>query len=201
MSRISIISVVAVTLLAAGTAYWLHAKEAQEVPASSAKRPKVWPKPTEPPPASPDYQDVEEPLPTEEDIEREALEYPAALEQTLEKALLAGDAQAREAAFVYVLPELLQVEPERVVSLFDRLEPGDPRDLLRREMAQSWIHVDAQAATRWMKSLDEPDRREAAVVAVTALAPFEPGQAGAIARDFGVGKEERLRKLLSVANL
>ena len=67
MSRISIISIVAVTLLAAGTAYWLNASEGER---SRAERPRTWPKPTEPPPASPNYTDVKESVPSEADIER-----------------------------------------------------------------------------------------------------------------------------------
>jgi hypothetical protein len=199
MSRTSIISIVAVTLVAAGTAYWLVAGEAQDVPASSAKRPKVWPKPTEPPPASPNYHEIKESLPSEEDVEREAAEHTAVLEYKIERALLAGNAQDREAAFVYMLPALLQMEPDRVLELMARLEPGDPRNMLRKEVAQLWVHQDTPAATRWMKSLDEPDRRATAIVAVTALAPFEPGQASAMARDFDVGGEEMVRRLLSAA--
>jgi hypothetical protein len=198
MSRISIISLVAVTLLAAGTGYWLRANE---VPASSAKRPKVWPKPTEPPPASPDYQDVNEPVPTEADIDRAIQEYTTKAEQTIERALLAGDAQRREAVFSYLLPELLQMEPDRVLGLLARLEPGPPRDMLRKEIAQLWIHQDAAAAARWLKSLDETERRETAITAVTSLAPFEPAQASAIARELEVGSEERVRRLLTAARL
>jgi hypothetical protein len=197
MSRTSIISIVAVTLLAAGTTYWLVAAESQAVPASSAKRPKVWPKPTEPPPASPDYHDIKESVPSEEDIERDASEHSAVSEREIERALLSGNAQEREAAFVYLLPELLQAEPERVLGLMARLEPGDPRNTLQGEVVQLWVHQDSSAAMRWMKSLDEPERRAAAIVAVTALAPFEPAQASAIAREFDVGSDEMVRRLLS----
>jgi hypothetical protein len=199
MSRTSIISIVAVSLLAAGTAYWLKASEGQAVPASSAKRPKVWPKPTEPPPASPNYHDLEESVPSEEDIEREASEHTAMMERDVERALLSGNAQDLEAAFVYLLPELLQVEPDRLLGLMARLEPGEAQDTLRREVVQVWVHQDVPAAMRWMKSLDEPERRALAIVAVTALAPFEPGQASAIAREFGVGSEEVVRRLLSAS--
>ncbi len=201
MSRASIISLVAVTLCAAGTAYWLKASERQAVPPSSAVRPKVWPKPTEPPPASPDYHELEERVPSEEDIEREAGEHNAVLERHIERALLGNDAQEREAAFVYLLPELLQVDPDRVVGLMSRLKPGEARDTLRTEVAQLWVHQDPAAAMRWMKSLDEPERRGAAIVAVTALAPYEPVQANTIAREFDVRSEETVRRLLSAADL
>jgi len=198
MSRISIISIAAVALLAAGTAYWLNASE---VPRSRAERPRVWPKPTEPPPASPNYHDLKEAVPSEADIERATQEYPLKAEQTIERALLAGDAQDREAAFAYLLPELLQTEPERVLGLLARLEPGTARDTLRREIAQLWIHQDTAATARWLKSLDDTERRETAVTAVTALAPFEPEQARALARELDVSSEERIRRLLTAAAL
>jgi len=198
MSRISIISIVAVTLLAAGTTYWLNASESEP---SRAKRPDVWPKPTEPPPASPNYHDVNESVPSEADIERTTQEYPAKAEQTIEQALLAGNAQDREAAFAYLLPELLQSEPDRVLGLLARLKPGKARDTLLMEIAQQWIHQDTAATARWLKSLDETERRETAVTAITSLAPFDPAQARALARELEVGSEERVRKLLTSAVL
>ena len=198
MSRISIISIVAVTLLAAGTAYWLNASEGER---SRAERPRTWPKPTEPPPASPNYTDVKESVPSEADIERTTQEYPAKAEQTIEKALLAGNAQDREAAFAYLLPELLQSEPDRVLGLLARLEPGKARDTLCKEIAQQWIHQDTAATARWLKSLEGAERRETAVTAITALAPFDPTQASALARELEVGGEERVRRLLISAVL
>ena len=197
MSRTSLISIIAVTLVAAGSAYWLHASESSQGERSRAERPRVWPKPTEPPPASPNYHDLDEAVPSEEDIERAAQEYTTKAEQTLERALLSDNAQDREAALVYLLPELLQMEPDRVLALLARMEPGPARDTLRQEVAQIWVHQDAQAAARWLKSLEGAERREAAVAAVTSLAPFEPAQAAAIARELEVGSEERVRRLLS----
>jgi hypothetical protein len=182
---------VTVTLLAIGTAYWLDAGE------RPVERPKVWPKPTEPPPASPNYRDTKERMPSEEDIERDARERPAMLEREIERALLAGNAEQRETAFAVLLPELLQVEPRRLVDLVARMEPGEPRDTLRVEIASLWIQQDAQAATRWLKSLDKGDRREAAVAAVTSLAPSDPDQARALVREFDLGRDARLRELLS----
>jgi hypothetical protein len=198
MSRISIISIAAIPLLAAGTTYWLNASEVER---SRAERPRVWPKPTEPPPASPNYQDVKEDVPTEADIERTSQEYPLKAEQTIERALLSGNAQDREAAFAYLLPELMQMEPERVLGLLARLAPGPARDTLRMEIAQLWIHQDLAATERWLRSLAGVERRETSVAAVTSLAPFEPQQARALARELEVGSEERVRRLLTSAAL
>lgn len=198
MSRISLISIVAVSLLAAGTTYWLNASEVER---SRAERPRVWPKPTDPPPASPNYTDVKEEVPSEADIERAAQEYPLKAEQTIERALLSGNDLDREAAFHYLLPELMQSEPERVLGLLARLEPGKARDILCREIAQLWIHQDTAATARWLKSLEGVERRETAVIAITSLAPFEPEQARALARELEIGSEERVRRLLTSAAL
>jgi hypothetical protein len=156
-----------------------------------------WPKPTPPPDASPVYQDVDEHIPTEEEIARDAEQHPARLEAQIESALLKGDAGKREIAFTFFLPELLQVEPSRVLDLFARLEPGQPRDLLRNEMARQWVGRDSQAAVSWMKSLQGAERRAAVVVAATELAPWAPQEAIQLVEEFGLGHEEPLRKLLS----
>ena len=196
MGRTSIIGIAAVTLFAAGAAYWIKASD-NGLERSRAERPRVWPKPTEPPPASPNYHDLKEAVPSEEEIELAASEYTLKAEQTLERALLSGNEQDREAALVYLLPELLQMEPERVLGLLARMKPGPPRDTLRREIAQLWIHQDPPAAVRWLKSLEGSERRETALAAVTSLAPFEPAQASAIARELEIGSEESVRRLLS----
>jgi hypothetical protein len=165
-------------------------------PEEGYKRPKVWPKPTEPPPASPVYHDVDERVPTEEDIERAAGEYYAILEAELERALMGNDLVRRETMFVHILPELLQVEPERVVGLHARLK-GEPRQTLATEIAQLWASSDAPAAARWMRTLEDDERRSAAVAAVTTLAPWEPRAALQIADEFELGQEKALRELLA----
>jgi hypothetical protein len=163
----------------------------------SANEVRHWPKPTPPPDASPIYHDVQEHIPTEEEIERQALEHPAQLESSVESALRGGDAAQRETAFVFQLPELLQVAPGRVVALHARLEPGEARDQLRTEIARLWIGRDPRAAVSWMKSLDGEERRAAVVVAATELAPYAPREATQLLDQFGLGGEERLRKMIS----
>ena len=156
-----------------------------------------WPKPTPPPDASPIYHDVQEHIPTEEEIEREAREHPARLEGGIESALRGSDARLREAAYVFMLPELLQVEPARAVALHARLQSGEARDQLRTEIARLWIGRDPAAAVGWMKTLGADERRAAVVVAATELAPYAPGEALQLVEKFGYGKEESLRKLIS----
>jgi hypothetical protein len=164
-----------------------------------AKRPKVWPKPTEPPPASPVYRDVAERAPAEQDIERDARGRPARLEAAIERALLAGDALQRETVFVYLVPELLQVAPRRLVDLHARLA-GDARGLLGSEIARQWASSDARAAVGWMKGLEERERRALAMLVVEDLAPWTPGVARSLADELGIAGEAQIRKLLSVRN-
>ena len=64
----------------------------------------------------------------------------------IERALVARDPQQRETAFNFLLPELLQAEPQRVVDMVARQEPGEARDALRDEVARQWITRDRDAA-------------------------------------------------------
>jgi hypothetical protein len=100
---------------------------------------------------------------------------------------------------VYLLPELLQVEPERALNLLARTGPGARGELLRHEVARLWIAQDPAAATRWLKSLEGEQRRAAVLTAVTELAPHEPARALQLAREFALDKDESLRQLLSGA--
>jgi len=177
MKPTSALTIITATLVALGAAYWIHAREPR----------RVWPKPTPPPPASPIYHDVKENMPSEADIEREAREHPARLEEALQDAVSSQDSKWREAAFVFLLPELLQVEPQRLVELVARQAPGPARDLLRTELAQLWIGRDARAAVAWMKSLGEADQKAAALTALTTIAPANPLQAIGLALEFDVG--------------
>src|SRR5689334_24617850 len=129
MTQIRLSALVCLALLSLGTAC------SSEVE-GTYKRPKVWPKPTEPPPASPIYHDVDEWIPTEEDIEREARDHNALLTAEVEKALSTSDLVRRETVFVHIVPELLQVEPQRLIDLHAGLEPGPPRALLSAELAR-----------------------------------------------------------------
>ncbi len=177
MKQISAITLITATLVALGAACWIQAREPR----------RVWPKPTPPPPASPIYHDVEETMPTEADIEREAREHPARLEEAIQDAVNSRDSQWREAAFVFLLPELLQVEPQRLVDLVARQKPGPARDLLRTELTQSWIGSDARAAVAWIKSLDDVEQKASALTALNTVAPVDPLQAIALALEFDVG--------------
>ena len=160
-------------------------------------RPKVWPKPTEPEPASPIYHDVKEKVPTEEEIERAAGEHNAMLEAGIEGALLEGDLVTRETAFAQLLPELLQVEPQRLIALHARMKPGEPRDTLRQEMARYWASSDPAAATRWMKSLEGAERRSAGVAAVSSVAFWDPQAALSVIDELDLEGENEVRTLLA----
>lgn len=189
MPRTRISALVCLALLSLGTAC------SSEVE-GTYKRPKIWPKPTEPPPASPIYHDVKEWIPSEEDIEREARDHNALLTAEVAKALATTDLVRRETVFVHIVPELLQVEPQRLVDLHAGLEPGPQRELLRGELARQWTHSDAPGAIRWMNSLEGAERRDAAVAAVTSVAFHDPRMALALADEFQIEHEEPVRQLI-----
>jgi hypothetical protein len=192
MRKNLITSLLALTLLTLSTACSPEAGQ----PDDGYKRPKIWPKPTEPPPASPDYEDVEEKVLSEEDIDRAAAEYNNILQAELESALMGDDLVRRETVFVHILPELLQVDPKRVVNLHAGMKPGEPRETLCTEIAQLWASSDPTAAASWIKSLEGDERRSAAMTAVTTLAPWEPRAALRLADEFDLEKEAALSKLL-----
>jgi hypothetical protein len=110
----------------------------------------------------------------------------------VEQSLLSGDADQREAAFVFLLPELLQVEPGRVTALVSRQE-GAARDVLRREVARQWMAWDVPAAVRWIKSMDELERLDSAKIAVSTVAPYDLPTASSMARELGVNEQLRAR--------
>ena len=182
MKPTSVATLVVATLLAIGSACWLGARE------PPTRKP--YPKATPPPPASPIYTQSRESAPSLEDIEREAREHDARLEANIERALHAHDPMARETAFTFLLPELIQVAPERAVALFGRQKPGEPRNVLRMEIARQWITRDRDAAIRWIESLEEPERRAAAADAVRELTPVAPEQAIFVADALGIGRED-----------
>ena len=180
MKPTSIVALVAATLVGLGTAFWLGAHETR----------KPWPKPTPPPPASPVFIPSKEHAATPQEIELEARSHNQQLELAIERSLVAKDPQQRETAFTFLLPELLQVEPKRVVAMMARQEPGEVRDLLRDELARVWIQADAPAAVDWMKSLNEAERKSAANTAVGAIASRDPAGAIALADELGVGRDD-----------
>ncbi len=178
MSRIQTVTLVSTAMIAAGMACWVHAAE-----------PRKWPKATPPPPPSPIYHDLKEVMPTEEEIARAAEEHTARLQQEIEQALANKDKDRIEAVFVFLLPELLQVEPDRVVAMVAAQKPGESRDRLRDAVARQWVVMDLRAATDWMKSLEDADRRAAAKTALTTLRPIDPSQATLLAQELSVEAE------------
>jgi hypothetical protein len=172
MKPTSIATLVVITLFGVGAAFFLDAHE--------TRLPR-WPKPTAPPPPSPIYTPSTERVQTEAEIASMADEHNHKLELEIGQALASGDAQRRETAFTFLLPELIQVDPGRVMEMWARHDSGKMRDVFRDEIAQQWIARDAAAATRWMKSLDEGDRRASSAAAVASIAFHDPEAARAIA--------------------
>jgi len=148
------------------------------------------PKATPPPPPSPDFTPSPERAPTEKEIEKTSRQHYAELTRAIERALVAGNPQLREAAFTFLLPELLQVEPARVVEMVKKQQPGEARDALRDEVARHWIMRDREAAVAWIKSLENnTERLDSAEVAISTLAPVAPDQAIEVADQFGIGRD------------
>jgi len=184
MRLTSLVSVLLVTLLGVGAAFWLDAKE--------ARRP--WPKPTPPPPPSPIYTPSKETAPSEEEIVEMAREHNQRLEHTIEQALIEKDAEQREAAFTFLLPELVQVDPDRVAAMVAAFGPGEARDTLRTEVTRQWIAKDPDAAIRWMKTLPEDEQQASARIAVESISAHSPAEAAALAEQFGIGDPSKRRK-------
>lgn len=186
MKPTSIISLALITLLGVGTAMLLDARETR----------KPWPKATPPPPPSPIYTPSREHAHSEEEIAALARDHNLRLEQQIELALVEGDAELREAAFTFLLPELVQVDPERVAAMVARQQPGEARDTLRNEVARQWIVRDPGGAVRWMKTLSEDERRASALTAIASIEAHSPAEAMALAKEFGIADERNpLRKV------
>jgi hypothetical protein len=108
----------------------------------------------------------------------------------IERAMVSNNPQQREKAFNFLLPELLESEPARVIDLVAR-QQGETRDALRDEVVRLWIRKDRVAAMEWMGSFeDEGERNASATIAVRTLAAIEPAQAVAVADQFGVGRDD-----------
>jgi hypothetical protein len=180
MKPTSIVTLVLVTLVGVSTAYLLSAHESRLPP---------WPKATPPPPPSPIYTPSTERAQTEEEIALMAQGHNQMLESEIESALQGNDPQRRETAFTFLLPELIQVDPDRVVALVARQPPGKGRNVLRTEVAQQWIARDASAAVAWMKSLNDEERRASAAAAVASIAAYDPVTASAVALELGLGRK------------
>ncbi|WP_116812190.1 hypothetical protein [Steroidobacter cummioxidans] len=128
--------------------------------------------------------------PSANEIASAAQERNRQLNLAIERALVSRDLQHRETAFNFVLPELLREEPNRVIAMVARQEPGETRDALRDEVARQWITMDRDAAIEWMSSLEPADRRTSATIATRTLAATNPAQAIAVADQFGVGRDD-----------
>jgi hypothetical protein len=176
MRPISIVSLAVVTLLGVGAAFLIDASE---------KPRRHWPKPTPPPPPSPIYTLSREHVPGEEEIAQQARVHNARLEAEILTALMAKDTQRREAVFTFLLPELVQVDPARVVEMVARQPPGEARETLLTEVTRQWMARDPEAAMRWMKTLPESDRRASAAIAVESTIGHSPARAAALADEFG----------------
>jgi len=170
-----------ILVAAMGAAYRLDAREPR----------KPYPKATPPPPPSAVFTPSQEPAPSAEQIERDARNHNARLALHIESALYARDPHQRETAFTFLLPELLQLEPERATDMVARQEPGEARDALRDEVARQWVMRDRDAAVFWIKSFDdESERRASSQVAVQTLASVAPDQAIYVADQLGVGRDD-----------
>jgi hypothetical protein len=194
MKPTSIVTLVLITLVGIGGAHWLNASETR----------KPWPKPGPPPPPSPIYKDSNERVPTAEEIARMAYEHNAVLELEIQRALISRNLLQREAAFTFLLPELIQVDPGRVAAMVARQQQGEPRKTLRTEVARQWIARDPDGAIDWMTSLSQVEGRASAITAIEQVAPYDPSLASAIAEKFGVsnadhGLDKRLRKRKEIA--
>jgi len=177
MRQFSIVSLVLVTLLGVGAACWIDAAE---------KPRRHWPKPTPPPPPSPIYTPSREHVPGQEEIAQQARDHNGQIEAEIESALMGKDAQRREGAFTFLLPELVQVDPPRVIAMVARQPPGEARDTLRTEVTRQWMARDPDEAVRWMKTLPEADRRASAVTAVESIVGHSPSRAAVLADEFGI---------------
>jgi len=177
----SIITLVAAALFGVGAAYWSMSANESDRPRQNAASP---PQPTSiytPPPgrAQPG-----------EDTARQARDHNQSLALEIERALVSANAQEREAAFNFLLPELIVADPARVVAMVARQEPGEARDTLRTEVVRQWISADAPAAIGWMKSLDAEERRASAATAVAVIAAHDMSKAIGLADEFDVGTQD-----------
>jgi len=161
---------------------------------ASDKSRRRYPKATPPPPPSPIYTESSERAPGEEEISRIVAGHNARLADELEDALLSKDSRRREAAFVFILPELVQVDAQRVVEMVARQPRGEPRDTLRTELTRAWVARDAASAIQWMKSLPHEERRASGAAAVDFIFPQSPAQAAALADELGMASLVRDRR-------
>src|SRR5262245_39067566 len=107
----TLLATVALSLVVGGSALFLNAREQPRKP---------YPKATPPPPAAPVYIPSTDKVPTEAEVDLALAMRDDVLLGTVARALDTRDAQAREAAFSFLLPQLIDTIPQRLVELFDR---------------------------------------------------------------------------------
>jgi len=175
----------ALVLGAAGWAYWSYAAKPPE-----GKPPVVLARVAAPvtlkvdaPPEPP------APAPSAADQSRQ-------LSSAIERALVAADPAMRETAFNVLLPELLELDASEAAAILERHREPASRVELREQLTRRWVVRDRDSATRWMRELPDEDRREAAVIAVRALAAQSPVQALELADEFAVGRDDGTRDYL-----
>jgi hypothetical protein len=139
---------------------------------------------------APIHSPITQSAPSANDIVSEAPERNRQLAMEIDRALVSREPQQRETAFNFILPELLREEPDRVIAMVARQEPGEARDALRDEVARQWIIMDRDAAIEWMNSLEQADRTASATITTRTLAAIEPAQAIAVADQFDVGRDD-----------
>jgi hypothetical protein len=133
--------------------------------------------------------------PAERTSSAEDIQRPGARTQKLaleiERALVSSDPRQREIAFNFLLPELIETEPGRVIAMVARQEPGEARDALRDEVTRQWITQDRAAAIAWMGTFEnEAERQASATIAMRTLAAIQPASAIAVADQFGIGRND-----------
>jgi hypothetical protein len=177
MRFISIATLALATVLATSAALCMD---------SGQKPKRHYPKATPPPPPSPIYTESKEHVPDENEIAQMAAGHYARLESELESAVLSRDRDRREAAFVFILPELVQQEASHVAGMVERMPKGEPRDTLRKELTRHWVAQDSASAIRWMKTLPDAERRSSAITAVDMLFAQSPSMANDLADELGM---------------
>ena len=166
------ITIVCATLLAVGATCWLSAGE--------PPRKTPYPKATPPPPPSPIYTPSRERAPTAREIARDARNHNEMLAKAIERSLVARNPQQRETAFTFLLPELLQVEPAACGRNGEQAGARRDARCAAKQVAQTWITSDREAAVAWIRSLEGSEQRDTAEVAVSTLAAYRtrPGHRG-----------------------
>lgn len=156
-----------------------------------------WPKATPPPPPSSVFHDVDEPALNEEEIERMAAENTARLRFEIEQAFAAADKDRIEAVLVFLLPELLQEDPQRAVDMVAKMKPGAARDRLRGALARQWVVSDVPATIAWIRTLDGTERKDATRAAIDEMRPIDPVQANVLVRELGAGRADEASERVS----